>query len=148
LQQGKNLDAFFGRMELMEKEKTSTGITESGLSVLADYLELTRPGLTIFSVGTALCGCYLAMTENISYHRLLVAFIGTYLTGSSAGVLNQFIERKYDELMARTSRRPLPEGRIKPISALIFGAVLSFTGIFWLIFAANVLSGIIAFMTL
>jgi protoheme IX farnesyltransferase len=50
--------------------------------------------------------------------------------------------------MRRTARRPIASGRIDPIHALMFGAVLSLAGLVYLILAANVLSGLLALATL
>jgi heme o synthase len=45
--------------------------------------------------------------------------------------------------MARTQRRPLPEGRLSPPQALAFGIVATVAGCAWLLMAANVLAAVV-----
>ena len=61
---------------------------------------------------------------------LLATLVGGYLAAGGAGAINHYIERDIDARMSRTSRRPLPSGRIEPRAALWFGialGALSFT---------------------
>jgi protoheme IX farnesyltransferase len=55
---------------------------------------------------------------------LLPTLLGGALASAGASVINQYYDRDMDALMARTARRPIPSGRIRPGSALIFGLVL------------------------
>src|SRR5262249_53743591 len=55
--------------------------------------------------------------------------------------LNQFAERDLDAQMQRTRLRPLPDGRLLPADALVFGVVLAVSGIAYLAIAVNGLSG-------
>ena len=50
--------------------------------------------------------------------------LGGYLAAGGAGAINHFIERDIDARMTRTSRRPLPSGRVEPRHALWFGIAL------------------------
>jgi protoheme IX farnesyltransferase len=51
---------------------------------------------------------------------LLLTLTGTLAAGGS-GALNQYLEREQDTLMKRTRRRPLANGDVKPIWALLGG---------------------------
>ncbi|HYQ85699.1 MAG TPA: heme o synthase [Bacteroidota bacterium] len=112
-----------------------------------DYLLLTKPELTMLSVLTALCGFYLGTLGAFDYWRFFHVALGTTLVGGGAGALNQFVERRYDALMKRTERRPLPAGRLRPIEGLIFGSVMSILGIVDLCLFTNNLTGILAAVT-
>lgn len=112
-----------------------------------DYLELMKPELTSLSVLTALCGFCLASQAAFDVSRFLQTAVGTLLVGGGAGALNQYIERKYDALMKRTERRPLPSGRLSPIQALVFGIGLSSVGILQLTLFTNLLTGFLAILT-
>jgi protoheme IX farnesyltransferase len=57
--------------------------------------------------------------------------------------LNQFLERDADAAMERTRRRPLPEGRVQPTEALIFGVALTLLGLVILWTAVNTLSALV-----
>jgi len=117
------------------------------LSRAFDYLLLTKPELTMLSVLTALCGFYLGTLGAFDYWRFFHVALGTTLVGGGAGALNQFVERRYDALMKRTERRPLPAGRLRPIEGLIFGSVMSILGIVDLCLFTNNLTGILAAVT-
>jgi protoheme IX farnesyltransferase len=57
-------------------------------------------------------------------------------------------ERDTDALMLRTRLRPLPDHRVKPDEARVFGAVLSVAGTAILAVAANLLAALVAVATL
>ncbi len=116
-------------------------------SRFVDYLELMKPELTFLSVLTTLCGFYLATKGTFDWWLFFNVAIGTTLVGGGAGTLNQFIERKYDALMKRTERRPLPAGRLLPMEVLTFGIVISLVGIAQLSVLVNLLTGFLAFLT-
>jgi len=60
---------------------------------------------------------------------ILFTVVGGALAAGGANAINCYIDRDIDEIMPRTRRRPLPQHRIAPRSALLFGTglgVLSF----------------------
>lgn len=66
--------------------------------------------------------------------RLLVLFaVGAVLMRSAGCAYNDFIDRDLDARVARTASRPIPAGLIKPSSALVFAAMLSFAALFVLL---------------
>ncbi len=118
---------------------------------LADYVELMKPELTSLSVLTALCAFYIAhsgMWTSVDIWVLVNLALGTTLLGGGAGALNQYLERRYDVLMKRTEKRPLPSGRLAPGTVLVFGIVLSSVGLLELAFLVNSLTGFLAVVTL
>ena len=72
------------------------------------------------------------------------AVAGTALVAGGAAVLNQVYERDTDALMRRTRMRPLPDGRVPPADARIFGLVLSVAGLALLALRANLLAASLA----
>jgi protoheme IX farnesyltransferase len=99
---------------------------------ISDYITLMKPELTLLSVSTAVGSATIALHGSMQYSLLVHTFIGTLLVGSSAGVLNQYIERRYDSMMKRTEHRPLPAGRIRPADAFFFGMILGISGLSYL----------------
>ena len=65
-----------------------------------------------------------------------------------AGAAACIIEKDSDALMDRTKNRPIPTGTISVLNALIFGVLLSISGLFILYIHVNVLTFFIAFLTL
>ena len=132
----------------MNSEWNATVTQNVTRSRVADYLALTKPGLTLFAVVTALGGAYLAAENTMTVEALLVTFLGTFLAGSGAVALNQYRERSLDALMERTASRPLPGNRVRPKSALLYGLFLAITGVVTLSLGGNLLAGGLAVTTI
>ncbi|HWS47833.1 MAG TPA: heme o synthase, partial [Acidimicrobiia bacterium] len=66
--------------------------------------------------------------------------LGGAMAAGGANTINCWIERDRDQLMRRTSRRPLPRGEIVPARALAFGIVLNVAAFVLLAAAANLLA--------
>jgi len=99
---------------------------------VADYLELTKPRISVLVLFTVAAGGYLAAGTALDVVALFHAVLGTALVASGASVLNQWLERHRDGLMRRTENRPLPAGRVQPVEALIFGFALGVAGVVYL----------------
>jgi protoheme IX farnesyltransferase len=128
--------------------KFANSISVRRSTTIADYGALMKPELTLLSVLTAVASGYMALSGSSNYILLVHVFIGTILIGSTAGVLNQYIERRYDALMKRTEHRPLPSGRIQPAEALLFGILLGVAGLFYLALFTNWAAVSLAMLTL
>jgi len=107
-----------------------------------------KPELTLLSVLTAVGSAFIALHGSRQYFLLVHTFIGTILIGGAAGVLNQYLERRYDAMMKRTERRPLPAGRIPAAEALLFGIVLCFSGLSYLALFTNWIAVSLSLLTL
>jgi protoheme IX farnesyltransferase len=70
--------------------------------------------------------------------------LGGGLASGGASTLNQVIDRKLDQNMARTARRPLAAGRIDTGGALAFGLVLSIASFYILAGLVNPLAALLA----
>lgn len=113
-----------------------------------DYLQLTKPRLNLLVVFTTAAGYWLGVGGHISPIGLFHAVCGTALVAGGAAVFNQLYEQDSDALMQRTRRRPLPDGRLVPWQAFVFGLVLNAAGLLQLAIGANFLSAVVAFATL
>lgn len=99
---------------------------------LASYYELTKPGIATYVAMTAGVCYYVGSRAHPSAATLFNTAIGTIVATGGALALNQYVERDIDARMKRTSRRPLPEGRLAPRDALAFGIALLFVGVGYL----------------
>ena len=97
-----------------------------------DYFALTKPRIVAMVLITTAAGFYLGAQGSPDYLVLLHTLIGTALTGGGTLALNQLMEREADALMVRTRTRPLPDGRLLPVDALVFGLLLTVCGIGYL----------------
>ncbi len=86
------------------------------------YAELCKPRISFLSASSAGVGFLLAA------HRtgldMLGVIFAVFLLACGACALNQFQEKDLDAMMPRTAGRPLPSGRIRPVSALCFALFL------------------------
>ena len=108
-----------------------------------DFLELTKPRVSLMVLVTMFVGFYLGSEHGAGYLRLIETLIGTALAAGGTLALNQFLERRADALMARTRHRPLPDGRMQPIEALLFGVGLAAAGLLILALTVNALSALV-----
>ena len=115
---------------------------------LADFLALTKPRLNLLVLLTTVAGLYLAAPDGVAPLTLLHTLIGTALVAGGASALNQVWERDTDGLMRRTRTRPVPDGRLQPADAARFGIILSIAGLAQLAAGVNVLSAVVAAVTL
>jgi heme o synthase len=119
--------------------------------VLSGYWELTKPEVNFLIAMTTVAAFRLGSPSSLAHFPwllLLDTLLGTVLVASGAGTLNQLIERRFDAQMRRTSRRPIAAGRIEPIHALVFGTILSFTGVLYLALAVRPAASLLALLTL
>ena len=118
---------------------------KSFLSVLCD---LIKARLTFLVLLTTLVGFYVGWRGPMNYWLMLHALAGTTLLACGASALNQLWERNHDALMRRTAERPLPSGRMRPETVLIFGGFTSIGGLLYLAFAVNLLTALLGAATL
>jgi protoheme IX farnesyltransferase len=117
-------------------------------TAFGDYLALTKPRLNLLVVATSAAGYYLGGPGRPDLTPMTLAVAGTALVAGGAAVLNQLYERDTDALMRRTRLRPLPDGRVAPAEARLFGLALSLAGLVVLAARANWLSAGLALATL
>ena len=109
---------------------------------VADFIELVKPRLVMMILITTAAGFYLG-AQTLDWLRCLHTLIGAGLTAAGVLGLNQYLERDVDAQMKRTQERPLPDGRMNPLAALLVGVVLTGGGMLYLTFVVNVLSGFV-----
>jgi len=92
---------------------------------LLDYVALTKPLIVALLLVTTLAAMFVAAEGVLSATLIGWTMAGGALAAGGASALNQYLDRDLDAQMARTARRPIPAGRIKPKEGLVFGLVLS-----------------------
>lgn len=106
-------------------------------TLFGDLAALTKPGITRLVVFTTAAGYLMAAGTGLDVLRLFNTLAGAALASAGANALNMWWERDSDAAMARTSRRPIPAGRISPGLALGFAMLLSVLGLLHLAVFVN-----------
>ena len=107
---------------------------------LADYVTLTKPGITVMVAITAAVGFYVASHGSFDWKIFLHMIGGTLLSSAGAAAFNM--------LMERTKARPLAAGRMAPAEATVFGALLCAGGLAWLALGTNLLTSALSAATI
>ncbi len=115
-------------------------ITDTADVIWQDYLTLCKPKVVSLIVFTAVVGMFLATPSMVPWDVLIYGTIGIGLAASSAATINHVIDYRIDSIMARTMRRPLPEGRISVVNAIIFAWFLGTISMGILAFLVNTLT--------
>ena len=99
------------------------GIGLSGATAV-DLFALMKPRVMALAVFTAFVGM-LAAPGVINPAIAIAATTAIALGAGAAGVLNMWYDMDIDAVMSRTSRRPIPTGRVTASEALNFGLLLA-----------------------
>ena len=95
---------------------------------LNEILEISKPRIVVLLVITAVTSMFAAsklVGPDLDYWGLLHIIIAGALASAGSSALNHYYDRDIDPLMKRTSTRPIPSGRMKPNSVLIYGLAVS-----------------------
>ena len=112
-------------------------------ALVKSLFSLTKPRVVVLLQITAMCAILshdLIERNKINQSTLevmMIVFIGGYLTAGGANCINMWYDRDIDQIMTRTSKRPLSVGDITPKKALLFGISISIIGTLWLLKMAN-----------
>jgi protoheme IX farnesyltransferase len=107
---------------------SSTKSSVSNVSVITDFKEITKMGLSISVVFSALAG-YLLGAETVDFITLVLLAFGGYFMVGASNAYNQIIERELDILMDRTKNRPIPSGRMSVRTAFLVATSFTLAGL-------------------
>jgi protoheme IX farnesyltransferase len=111
--------------------------------IAGDYVALTKPRVISLLLVTTLATMFVA-DSSPEIGLILATMLGGYLAAGGAGAINHYLERDIDARMARTSSRPLPDGRVEPRAALWFGIVLGVAAFGLFALAVNMTAALLA----
>ena len=89
------------------------------------YVSLTKPRIVELLLITTVPAMVVAAGGLPSLWLVAVTLVGGSFAAGAANALNCYLDRDIDQVMRRTSRRPLPTHTVSPRSALVFGLVLA-----------------------
>jgi protoheme IX farnesyltransferase len=110
--------------------------------VLKEIFEVSKPRIIILLVITAVTSMYAGsklVGPELSDLGILHIIIAGSLASAGSSALNHFYDRDIDLKMKRTSKRPIPSGRTKPITVLVYGLGVSITSVVYAALTLNYL---------
>ena len=110
---------------------------------IKEIIEISKPRIVILLVITAVTSMYAAskfVGPELDTWGLIHIIIAGGLASAGSSALNHYYDRDIDPLMKRTITRPIPSGRIKPNSVLIYGLAVSVISVVYGALALNFVS--------
>ena len=110
---------------------------------IKEIIEISKPRIVVLLVITAVTSMYAAsklIGPELDTWGLIHIIIAGGLASAGSSALNHYYDRDIDPLMERTSTRPIPSGRIKPNSVLIYGLTVSVISVVYGALALNYVS--------
>ena len=123
-------------------------LASTGSATWRDYYELGKPRVVALIVFTAVVGMFLAVPGLPPLAALVFGTAGIGLAATSAAAINQVVDRRFDEQMARTMGRPIPSGTVTAGQALSYAAVIGVLAMLVLWKLVNPLTAVLTFASL
>lgn len=110
------------------------------MKILKAYLQLTKTGIILFALVSALAGYAVSFRFGQDFDILhpILLMLGLYLVAGGGFALNQAQEWKIDSLMPRTQKRPIPAGIFSPFQGYAVGLMMCLFGLFVLLLLGTV----------
>lgn len=105
-----------------------------------DYYELTKPNVVALMILCSAIGMFMAVPGMVAWKVLILGNLGIAMCAGAAAAVNHLVDRRVDLIMARTHDRPIAQGRISTLGAVIFVCVLGGTGMWILLTQINALT--------
>ena len=108
--------------------------------MLKEIFEVSKPRIIILLVITAVTSMYAGsklVGPELSDLGILHIIIAGSLASAGSSALNHYYDNDIDLKMKRTSKRPIPSGRIKPITVLIYGLSVSIISVVYAALTLN-----------
>ena len=116
----------------------------SAMTVFGDFIALTKPRVMSLLLVSAIAGAFLGAGSTPTLEVLIAVLVGGALASGGAASLNMAYEGELDRKMGRTKNRPVAEGRISPLTAVLFGVALNVGSFVILSMMTNVLAAVLA----
>lgn len=115
---------------------------------VAVFADLVKARLTALVLLTTLVGFYVGWRGPMDFGLMCHTVLGTALVAAGAAALNQLLEREHDARMRRTAGRPLPSGRLQPVTVMLLGGIFSVAGLVYLAWRVNALTAVLGAVSL
>ena len=105
-----------------------------------EYIEISKLRIVIVLDLVAVTTLLAASNWQVDAQQIIFLLIAGSLASMGSGAINHYYDRDIDSLMSRTSKRPIPAGRIKAKNALVYGIALSIASVIIGYFTLNALA--------
>ncbi len=110
-----------------------------------EIMEISKPRIVVLLVITAVTSMYAASklvpgAPELDYWSYLHIIIAGGLASAGSSALNHYYDKDIDPKMERTSKRPIPSGRMAASHVLIYGLAVSCISVVYGFFALNPVS--------
>ena len=112
----------------------------TGAATWRDYKELTKPNVVLLMILTSAIGMFMAVPGMVPLDALILGNLGIALCAGAAAAVNHLVDQQIDQHMARTSARPIAQGRVGTTQAVVFALVMGGTGMAILLLWVNALT--------
>ena len=135
------LTGLAGRTAVEERQEAAAAKGRAGL--FRDFLALTKPVVVALLLVTTFAGMVVGGRAWPSLNVVFWTLLGGFLAAGGSGAINQYIDRYDDVKMQRTSRRPIPSGRLTPGEGLAFGVGLALASFYLMVAFVNFLAALL-----
>jgi protoheme IX farnesyltransferase len=111
-----------------------------GTATWRDYKELTKPNVVLLMILPSAIGMFMAVPGMVPLDVLVLGNLGIAMCAGAAAAVNHLVDQRIDQRMARTHKRPMAQGRVRPWQAVAFAAVLGGAGLLILLLYINPLT--------
>ncbi len=121
-------------------------LRESGRwsATIRSYIAITKPRIILLLLATTVPAMVVAEGGWPSTALVIATLVGGAASAAGANAVNCWYDRDIDALMRRTQSRPLVQGEIPPLNALLFGVALGVGAFAFLWATTNLLAGVLA----
>ena len=120
----------------------------SKIVAVREYLEVSKPRIVVVLVITAICSMLAAsrfdntpeVGWDISMWNLLFLIISGAMASMGSSALNHYYDRDIDKIMQRTSKRPIPSGKLLPQQVLLYGLLLCLASVSLAVLTLNMVT--------
>ena len=120
----------------------------SKIVAVREYLEVSKPRIVVVLVITAVCSMLAAsrfdntpeVGWDISKWNLLFLIISGAMASMGSSALNHYYDRDIDKIMQRTSKRPIPSGKLLPRQVLLYGLLLCLASVSLAVLTLNMVT--------
>ena len=113
-------------------------------ATIRSYVAISKPRIILLLLATTVPAMVVAEGGWPSTALVIATLVGGTASAAGANAVNCWYDRDIDALMRRTQSRPLVQGDIRPLNALLFGVALGVGAFAFLWATTNLLAGVLA----